>query len=96
MLSRSESLRIRRASRDVQPLDLSKLRVLPLAERKSLTRADEILVDPDAAPPPCPDPAIAMVDGAAESIRAARAGAAVVLIYGAHLLRNGAARSSSG
>ena len=78
----------------VEPLDLSKLRILPLAARRSLTRADEILVDPDSAPPPCPDPAVrAWSSAAAEAIRAARRrGAAVVLIYGAHLLRNGAAR----
>ncbi len=76
----------------VQPLDLSKLRVLPLAARRSLTRADDILIDPDAPPPPCPDAVIPMVEGAAEAIRGARGrGAAVILIYGAHLLRNGAA-----
>jgi hypothetical protein len=77
----------------VQPLDLTKLRVLPLAARRSLTRADDILTDPDAPPPPCPDRAVPMVEGAAEAIRSARdRGAAVILIYGAHLLRNGAAR----
>ena len=32
------------------PLDLTRLRVRPLAERDSLTRVDEILIDPDAAP----------------------------------------------
>jgi hypothetical protein len=77
----------------VQPLDLSKLRILPLVARRSLTRADEILADPDAAPPPCPDPVAPLVGAAAEAIRAARGrGAAAILIYGAHLLRNGAAR----
>jgi hypothetical protein len=77
----------------VQPLDLTKLRVLPLAARRSLTRADDILIDPNAPPPPCPERAVPMVKGAAEAIRAARGqGAAVILIYGAHLLRNGAAR----
>ncbi len=34
----------------IEPLDLSRLKVLPLAERVSLTRADEILLDPDAPP----------------------------------------------
>jgi hypothetical protein len=77
---------------DVQPLDLAKLMIRPLAERTSLTRADKILVDPDAPPPPCPDAAIARAEAAAGAIRAARRrGAGVVLIYGAHLLRNGAA-----
>jgi hypothetical protein len=77
----------------VQSLDLSKLRILPLAARRSLTRADDILVDPDAPPASCPEPAVSMVEGAAAAIRAARGRcAAVVLVYGAHLLRNGAAR----
>jgi hypothetical protein len=76
-----------------EPLDLSKLRILPLTARRSLTRADEILIDPDAPLPPCPAGVLESVDKAAEAIRGARArGAAVVLIYGAHLLRNGAAR----
>jgi hypothetical protein len=77
----------------VTPLDLSKLRVFPLAERKSLTRADEILIDPEAPLKPCTDQIASKVEEAAETIKAARArGAAVMLIYGAHLLRNGAAR----
>ena len=37
------------------PLDLSKLKVLPLASRHSLTNAEEILIDPARTPPPCPD-----------------------------------------
>jgi hypothetical protein len=77
---------------NVEPLDLAKLRVLPLAARRSLTRADEILVDPDAEPAPGPEPIGPLVARCAEDVRGARRrGAAVVLIYGAHLLRNGAA-----
>ncbi len=77
----------------VEPLNLSRLRILPLAARRSLTRADEILIDPDSAPPACSEPILRQASDAAESIRAARGrGASVVLIYGAHLLRNGAAR----
>ena len=74
------------------PLDLSRLKVFPLAGRRSLTRVEEILVDP-ASPPPEIDPATAAsLDEAAARIRAARGrGASVMLIYGAHLLRNGAA-----
>lgn len=76
----------------VRPLELGRLRVLPLAERRSLTAADEILVDPDATPPPIPEAAGAAVAGCAARVRAARErGSAVILIYGAHLLRNGAA-----
>ena len=77
----------------VTPLDLSKLKVFPLAERKSLTRADEVLVEPDALPQPCTPPVAALVEECSRKVLAARArGAAVILIYGAHLLRNGAAK----
>src|SRR4051812_13000973 len=74
------------------PLDLSRLRVFPLAERKSLTRADEILIAPGADPTPVPPAVAARAAECAGRIRAARErGASVMLIYGAHLLRNGAA-----
>lgn len=77
----------------VEPLDLSKLKVFPLAERKSLTKADDIVIDPDSTPKPCSDKIAPLVKDAAEKIMAARKrGAAIMLIYGAHLLRNGAAK----
>jgi hypothetical protein len=77
----------------VKPMDLSKLRVFPLAERRSLTRVEEILIDPDAPLKPCTEQVASIVADAARKIEAARSsGAAVMLIYGAHLLRNGAAR----
>jgi len=77
----------------VRPLDLSKLRVFPLAERDSLTRADDILLDPEAPPAKCPERVAPLVGDCADKIRSARRrGATVLLIYGAHLLRNGAAR----
>jgi hypothetical protein len=76
----------------VQPLDLSRLKVFPLAERASLTRADDILIDPDSKPKPCSEENAAIVRSCAEKIRLAQAsGASIMLIYGAHLLRNGAA-----
>jgi hypothetical protein len=69
------------------------LKVLPLAERKSLARVEDILLDPDGPVPPCSEAIAARVAECAEKIRAARRqGATVMLIYGAHLLRNGAAR----
>lgn len=75
------------------PLDLSRLKVFPLAERISLTRADDILLDPDAEPPPCSTANAALVRECAQRIATAKGrGSSVVLIYGAHLLRNGAAR----
>ncbi len=76
----------------VSPLDLSRLRVLPLSHRHSLTRVDDILVDPDAVPCEVSSGNRSLVDECAVRIRAARQrGASVMLIYGAHLLRNGAA-----
>jgi hypothetical protein len=77
----------------VQPLDLSQLKVLPLSKRESLTRADEILIEPDAPLKPCTEQIASAISECAQKIMAARAqGAAVMLIYGAHLLRNGAAK----
>lgn len=74
------------------PLDLSRLRVFPLATRRSLTTVDHVLVAPEAPLPSCPEPVQALVRQCAEAIRSARArGAGVILMYGAHLLRNGAA-----
>lgn len=76
----------------VVPLDLSKLKVYPLAERTSLTRADEILIDPASVPRPLTELAASSLSRCVRAIRAARErDAAVMLIYGAHLLRNGAA-----
>jgi hypothetical protein len=78
---------------DVQPIDLRKLKVRPLAERRSLTRVEEILIDPESKPAVASPRALTAVEGCADAIRAARArGSTVMLIYGAHLLRNGAAR----
>jgi hypothetical protein len=78
---------------NLQPLDLSRLKVLPLEMRKSLTRADEILVEPDAPLETCGPQIDLVIDDCAHEIKAARArGATVMLIYGAHLLRNGAAK----
>lgn len=77
----------------VRPLDLDRLKVLPLAERRSLTKVDDILIDPEATPAPCPKDVETLVDRCARAVvDARRRGAAVMLIYGAHLLRNGAAR----
>jgi hypothetical protein len=76
---------------ELSPFDLGKLKVYPLADRASLTRADDVVVDPDAPPSPLPAGVAAQVEACAAKIKAARdRGATVSLIYGAHLLRNGA------
>ncbi len=75
-----------------ESIPLDRLRVYPLADRKSLTAVDQILVPPDRAPAPVSERQQSIVDSCAEAIlRARERGATVMLIYGAHLLRNGAA-----
>lgn len=76
----------------IKPLDLQKLKVLPLSERRSLTRVEDILVSPESSPRSCTPLQSETIQRCAEKIRSARKrGASVMLIYGAHLLRNGAA-----
>ncbi len=73
---------------NLPPQDWSRLKVFPLSQRRSLTKVEDILVDPDSDSGPCP-PA---VSACAQAVLAARdRGAGVILMYGAHLLRNGAA-----
>jgi len=73
-------------------IDLQRVKVLPLALRRSLTRADDILVAPEATPEAVPDQITNVLAAAAAAVRHARQrNAAVMLVYGAHLLRNGAA-----
>jgi hypothetical protein len=75
-----------------QPLSLSHLRVQPLEQRRSLTRVEQILVSTSAVPVRMADWQISAVMNCAQSLRRARErGGAVILMYGAHLLRNGAA-----
>jgi len=71
---------------------LSRIQVYPLSERRSLSQADDILIDPDSPPPSCSPRLSEQIAVCARQIRAARErDATVSLIYGAHLLRNGAA-----
>ncbi|MGO8678478.1 MAG: hypothetical protein ACLQVX_21760 [Limisphaerales bacterium] len=73
-----------------EPLDTTKTRVYPLAERQSLSSIDHLLRDPDAPPPPCPAPLFEAIRGCSRQIVAARErGASVILMYGAHLVKNG-------
>jgi hypothetical protein len=77
----------------VKSLPLERVKVFPLPTRKSMSTLDDIRVDPDAAPKGRPsDFAAGNIASAANAVKAARSrGATVMLIYGAHLLRNGAA-----
>ncbi|HWD92571.1 MAG TPA: hypothetical protein VG938_09490 [Verrucomicrobiae bacterium] len=80
-----------------EPLDLKRLKVLPLSQRRSLSAIEKILVDPAKAPPPCPPEIEPLIADCAEKIAAARArDASVILMYGAHLIKNGAQRIVDG
>jgi hypothetical protein len=73
-------------------LDLGRLKVRPLEERASLTSLEDILLDPDSPPPLVPDRIRAQISNcAAKLLRARQQDRGVIMIYGAHLLRNGAA-----
>ena len=74
------------------PLNLQRLKVQPLASRRSMARIEDILVRPDAPPPPLPNAFLRdTVALCTRQVRAARArGASVMLLYGAHLVKNGA------
>jgi len=74
------------------PLDPQQLRVYPLAQRRSLTQVEEILVAPESPPPNLTTNLSAQVRQCALKMSTARqCGAGRILVYGAHLLRNGAA-----
>lgn len=74
------------------PLDLSQVQVFPLEKRRNLIHVEKMLVAPDSTPPSLPHEMAAPIAEIADRVRRARdRGASVMLIYGAHLLRNGAA-----
>lgn len=74
------------------PIDLTKLKVLPLSQRQSQARLGDILVDPKSPPTPCAPSNLALIRQCARQIAQARAKkASVMLIFGAHLIKNGAA-----
>lgn len=73
-----------------EELDLKKLRVLPLAERKSMATLEETLVEPTDPAPECDAFTSELVDRCVRDIRGAiERKATVMLIYGAHLIKNG-------
>ena len=68
----------------------AQLKVFPLAQRTSLIHIRDAAISPQSAPPD-PGPLRPKIGQLAQTIRAARArGAAVILAYGAHLIKNGA------
>src|SRR5882724_7701203 len=75
------------------PLDLKRVKVQPLKDRHSESVLDEIAVEVDTRPPALPEPLHAAVREAAQKIAGAhKRKAGVMLLYGAHLIKNGGAR----
>ena len=50
------------------PIPLTKIKVLPLAQRHSMARLEDILADPDGPPPSCAEPNMAMIRQCARDI----------------------------
>jgi len=74
-----------------EPLDLERLKVWPLTERKSLSRVEQILIEPALAAEKCAPEALKAIEKCVTKIAAARRkNASVILMYGAHLIKNGA------
>ncbi len=71
-------------------LDMSKLKVLPLAERTSLIDIRRQALDADAPPPDAGGLRPQIERLAAKIVAARQRGASVMLTYGAHLIKNGA------
>jgi hypothetical protein len=73
------------------PIDSKQVQVYPLSERRSLSMIETLLRDPAAAPAPCPTAVRGTLAEAARQVAAARQrDASVILMYGAHLIKNGA------
>jgi len=76
-----------------EPLDLKKVKVFPLAQRDSLSRIENIIVNPTQPPPPVSAENRRLIQDCAQRIATARnQDAGVILMYGAHLIKNGAQR----
>lgn len=73
-----------------EPLNLDRVRVYPIEQKRSLNQLERTLVDPRQPAPPLPEELSRQLSECVERIRAARAsGAGVILMYGAHLIKNG-------
>jgi hypothetical protein len=75
----------------MKPIDLSQLKVHPLAERDSMAGIEETLINPASTPAELSPANRDHVTRCAANIRAAREnGSSIMYIYGAHLIKNGA------
>lgn len=71
--------------------DLADVRVFPLSERESMAGVEETMIPVSGTVPEVSEENRERIDNCVERIRSARSrGASVMLIYGAHLVKNGA------
>ncbi len=76
---------------NLEPINLQRVKVYPLAERRSLSAIDKILIEPQSPPRAYPVELRPEISRCVEAIAVARKHAAsVILMYGAHLIKNGA------
>ncbi len=74
-----------------EPIDVKQVKAYPLAQRESLSQLERILVDPRQPPRACDPAAARLIQDCTQDIAAARKrGSSVMLMYGAHLTKNGA------
>jgi hypothetical protein len=74
-----------------EPLDLTRIKVYPLTQRDSLSAIERLVVPPEQPPRPIEPPTRKVInDCAAKVVGARRRDASVILMYGAHLIKNGA------
>src|ERR1035437_5274096 len=76
-----------------EPIDLKHVKVYPLSERQSLSALDQILVDPSQPPRACDPGALSTIHVFAGKVASViQRDASVILMYDAHLIKNGAMR----
>src|SRR5664280_71634 len=74
-----------------RPLDLKNVKVFPLAKRESLSSIETIVASPSKPPPQCPQTSLQLIGDCALRVAEARKrDASVILMYGAHLVKDGA------
>ena len=73
-----------------KPFDLKAVKVYPLASRQSMSTVEEVLVEPANDPPAVSESLHKTIQlCATQIITAVQRGSGVMLIYGAHLIKNG-------
>ena len=72
-------------------INTDQLKVYPLTQRKSKSKIHDIVIDPESKPQPVPACEPIITETAKRILKAKESGASIMLVYGAHLVKNGAA-----